>query len=336
MVALTLAQYAQTEKQPIRKGIYLGLAKFGMISDIFGWRGLNGALNEEGRRMDEVIRPSWIPLGGAISSATANLKPINFSVYEMAVHLDIPEPLHTNNADKLQRDQMTQTKAAMMGANYELNDVFINGDQGVDANQFEGLNKLVSQLDSAQTIGSSALDISAGGDQATRWNVIDRMLDAHRQVSGQKPSYAFCNDTFESKFRGILMREGLLGDHHNWLEDTFNPGDPRKGASTAATKPSFIFDGVPYWNLGVKTDQTTRIIGNAYTEDLAFSATRVFLVKEGEDELEGIQAEPIGVSDIGILEDTDVHRWRLKWLPGLACWGPQSIVKVQGIKVATG
>ncbi|MGE3463899.1 MAG: hypothetical protein AB7I04_18475 [Pseudomonadales bacterium] len=333
MTALTLAQYAQTEKQMLRKGIYLGLSREGIIADILKWRSLGGALSETGMRMDEVIQPDWVALGGAIASKTANLKPIEYGTYQMAVHLDIPEPLHTHNADKLQRDQMTQSKAALKGAAYELNDTFINGDQAADPNQFDGLNKIVTSLGSGQTVGTSDIDISDGGDQSERWAVIDRMLDAHRLVSGKKPDYAFCNDTFSSKFRGILMREGLLGDNHNWLTDTFNPGDPRKGAATPATRPEFVFDGVPYWDLGVKTDQSTRIIGNTYA-DAGGSATRIFLVKEGPDELEGIQADTLGIKEIGILEDTDVRRWRLTWMPGLACWGAQSIVKVAGIKVA--
>lgn len=334
MAAYTLAQYAQAEKRRFKRGVYKGIIREGIVADLLKWRSLNGSLSETGLRRDEVIRPDWIALGGSIASKTANLKPISFSTFEMAVHIDIPIPLDDAASDQEQRGQVTQAQAALDGAAYELNDTTINGDQAVDANQFNGLNKLVSQLGSGQTVGATEIDISDGGDATEQVAVIQRMLDAHLAVSGKKPTAAFCNDTFASKFRSIAFAQRMLGDHHNWLEDTFNPRDPRKHMSTPATKPIFVFDGVPYYDLGVKTDMTTRIIGNSYAEGGSAGATRVFLINEGEDELEGIQSSPLGITEIGVLEDTDVKRWRLKWMPGLACWGPKSIVKVQGIKVA--
>lgn len=336
MAALTLAQYAQTEKQSLKKGIYYGLAREGVVLDILKWRSTNGALAETGVRSDGVVEPDWIDLGGTISSKTTDLKPISYSVFEMAVHLDIPEPLHQNTADKLAKDQSVQAKAALKGAAYSVNDAFINGDHAVNGKQFEGANKLVAAMDSAQTVGATELDISTGGaDAAARFNVIDRMLAAHDACEGHKPTHAFINSTTSLKVRSILMREKLLGDHHNWLSDTMKVNDPRKSLNSPATNPSFVFDGVPYFVIGKKADQTTEIIGNTYTEGgSTAAATRIFYIKADDENVEGLMAQAIDVSEIGLLEDTDVRRWRLKGLLGLGVWGPRSIVKLQGLKVA--
>lgn len=336
MATLTLAQYAQTEKQSLKKGIYYGLAREGVVLDILKWRGTNGALAETGVRSDGVVEPDWIDLGGSISSKTTDLKPISYSVFEMAVHLDIPEPLHQNTAEKLAKDQSIQAKAALKGAAYSVNDAFVNGDHAVNGKQFEGLNKLVAAMDSGQTIGATELDISTGGaDAAARFNVIDRMLEAHDAAEGHKPTHAFINATTSLKIRSILMREKLLGDHHNWLSDTMQVNDPRKTLNSPATKPSFIFDGVPYFVIGKKADQSTQIIGNTYTEGgSTAAATRIFYIKADDENVEGLMAQAIDVTEIGLLEDTDVRRWRLKGLLGLGVWGPRSIVKLQGLKVA--
>lgn len=336
MAALTLAQYAQTQKQDLVKGVYYGLAREGVVLDILKFRSTNGRLAETGMRSDGVIEPDWIDLGGAIASKTTDLKPLSYSVFEMAVHLDIPEPLNTNTADKLSKDQTIQAKAAIKGAAYSVNDAFINGDHAVNGKQFEGLNKLVAGMDSAQTVGATELDISSGGaDSAARFNVIDRMLAAHDACEGHKPTHAFINATTSLKIRSILMREKLLGDHHNWLDETMQVNDPRRSLNSPATKPSFVFDGVPYYVIGKKADQSTEIIGNTYTEGgSTAAATRIFYIKADEENVEGLMAEAIDVKEIGILEDTDVRRWRLKGLLGLGVWGPRSIVKLQGLKVA--
>lgn len=336
MAALTLAQMAQTEEGRLRKGIYSGLHRQGVIADILKFRSTNGVLNIKGLREDEVIQPDWIALGGAITSKTANVKPISASVYEMAVHLDIPEPIHTNSGDQVAdgRSSTVQTRAAIKGAAYELNDVFFNGDQAVNANQPNGLNRIVATLGSDQTVGATEIDVSDLGTAAEQTQVIMRLLDAHSRVDGGKPTHAFINRQAKMILQAIFMEKGLLGDHHNWVSDTFKVEDRRRTFATPATKPSFVFDDVPYYDIGNKTDQTSQIIGNTYAEGGSAAGTRIFYIKQDEMNFEGLQAEALDVKEIGLLEDTDVRRWRLKWLPGWACWGAQSIVKVQGIKVA--
>ena len=332
MATVTLAQWAQLEKQPLKKGIMLGLAMEGVILDLLSWRSIGG-LSETGIRYDEVPEPDWIALDGAINSKAANGKPISFSVHQLALHIDVPRLLEKKDADVLERQSVRQTKLALKGAAYKVNDAFINGDQSGDPNQFEGLNKLVAQLDSSQTIGSTEIDLTASYTDAIAESLFYALDQGIYATEGHGPTAAFANSTFLLKMESIGRQYKLRGDNFDWNSATFDVGDVRSKISTKASKPAFKYRGVPFFDLGKKADQTTQIIGNTYTEGGSTAhGTRVFFAKYGEEDLEGIQAEPLDVVDIGILENKDVIRKRVLGTLGLACWGPRSITKVQGIR----
>lgn len=334
MATITLAQAAQLEKQPLKKGIMMGISQYSVIADLLKFRTIGG-LAETGVRYDEVIEPDWIALDGAIASKSANGKPLSWGIYEAAVHIDVPELLESQQADMLERQSVRQTLLATRGWAYTLNDAFFNGDQAVNANQPEGINKMVADLASAQTVGASEIDISSTATSATNLLAVERILDSMTFVEGSKPDAAFCNRTFARQFRKIILREKLLGDTHDWLAETFNTIDPRMTQRTASTKPDFVFDNVPFYVIGTKADQSTEIIGNTYTEGgSSGAATRVFFVKLDSENIEGIQAAPLDVIDIGRLQDKTNIRKRIVQHVGFANWGPRSIVKTVGIKVA--
>lgn len=332
MANVTLAQWAQLEKQPLKKGIGLGIAMESVVGDMFAWRTIGG-LSETGVRYDEVIVPDWIPLSGSISSKAANGKPLSFSVYQMALHIDVPRLLETKADDVLERQSVRQTKLAIKGAAYQLNDAFINGDQSSDPNQFEGVNKLVGTMDSGQTINSTEIDLTTTYSDAIAESLFFALDKGIYACEGHNPKYAFANSTFLQKMESIGRQYKIRGNDFNWNTAVFDIGDVRQKLSTAATRPAFTYRGIPFFDLGKKSDQSTLVIGNTYTEGgSTVHGTRVFFVAAGEDDLEGLQAEPINTVDIGILEGTDVRRTRVTGTFGLACWGPRSIVKVQGIR----
>lgn len=339
MPTLTLAQYAQLEKDPLQKGIMMGITQHSVVADLLTFRNIGG-LSESGVRFDEVITPDWVALDGAINSKRANAKPLSYSVHQMAVHIDVPLLLEQQDKNQLARLSTQNVKLAIKGSAYVVNDAFINGDHAAEPDQFEGLNKLVSTMGSAQTVGASQIDISSGGsDDAARHGLLDRIDEAIDAVEGSQPDAAFCNREFAKKFRSVIRRAGLLGDTHNWISDGFKATDPRKTQRTASTRPAFVYNGtgtpVPFYIIDKKADQTTNIIGNTYSEGGSSAAsTRVFFVKFGPEDLEGIQAKGLETKDIGLLEDKENIRKRVVWSPGLAVWGPRSISKAVGIKVA--
>lgn len=331
----TLSQYAKLEKNPLKKGIMSGLAEEGLITSIMTWRSTN-SMNEAGVRFDSVPTPAYIPIDGTIAEATVDGHQIQHSVYELAHHMDIPCPLEDLTGDLLTKPSAQQIKLALKGAAYKVNDQFVNGDQGVDPNGFNGLRHLVANLASTQTVAPSAqLDLTAGTYSSdTSQDAIDLINLAYHRVEGHKPSFVLSNSETLLKFESILRREKLLGDIYDWKSAALEVDSPRMSQDSPGANPAFTYRGIPWYDLGTTGDQTTEIIGNSYTHGTGSGETEIFMVKMADDQLEGIQAQPLDVKEIGLLQDKEVYRYRLIWIHGLALWGPRSVVQVNGLKVA--
>jgi len=330
----TLAEHAQAQRDPLSKGVYLGIVKESVLADLLSFES-TGTLQKTGVRFDTVISPEFIPLSGTIPERTARGKQISWGVYQMAVHIDIPTPLEREDG-LLEKPSARQAKLATEGSAYVFQQQIVNGDQGSDPNGFDGFNKIVGNLASAQTVGASELDIRAAASptSATMQSVIDRLDEGMDAVDGHKPTFALCNRQFGLRVRSIFRREGLLGDNWNWVRNGFPFGDLRQKLSTKATDPMFIYSDVPFYDAGVQADQTTQVIANNYSEGGSSNGTRVFFVKMGEDNVQGLQYAPPNMKNIGVLEDKEVERHRFTWMTGIAVWGHRSISKVQGIRVA--
>ena len=129
MATLTLAEAAITVREPLKKGVMLGIAREGVIADILSFRD-TGSLSETGVRYDEVIEPDWVALDGTIASKTAQGKQLAWGVYEMSVHMDVPVALEMSG-DRLETPSVRQITQATLGAAQKLNDQFITGDQAL-------------------------------------------------------------------------------------------------------------------------------------------------------------------------------------------------------------
>jgi hypothetical protein len=333
MASITLAQYAQLEKQPLKKGILWGIVQEGLVADILSWRSTGGRLAETGVRYDTLQEPDWIALDGSISSKAVDGKPLSYGVYQMAVHVDVPNALEDANADQLERTSVQQLNAIIKGAALKVNDQFINGDQASDMNGFEGINKLVGGMASAQSIGATEIDLTASYTDAIAESLFARIDQGYYACNGHKPTHVFCNSTLLLKMESVARQYKLKGNDFDWTAAPPDIGDVRVSLRTAATRPAFLYKGVPWYDLGVKTDQSTKVIGDTYTEGGSTAhGTRVFMIRQGENDVEGIQFSPLETKKIGGLEAKEVTRWRVLWTLGMAAWSPDCIVKLQGIR----
>jgi hypothetical protein len=330
-VTYTLSQYAKLEKEPLAKGLMLGIAQEGVVADLMKFRSIN-ALSETGVRYDELPNPGFVPIDGTISEATVDGKQITHVVYQMLHHIDIPKVLEDFSGPTIQRASVSQLNLAKKGAALKINDQFINGDVGSDPNGFNGLNRIVGALSSNQTIGASQLDISATSNAIA---AIDRLELAMFRTDGHKPTAGFGNEQFLLRFESHLRQQSLLGNDYNWKQARLDVDNPRELGSRAADLPAFMWRDTPFFDLGLKTDQSTQVILNTYTDGGLGSSdnTRVFFVKEQADNLEMIQAQPLDVRGPIELESKDNYRWRMKWILGTAAWGPRCVSKAIGLKV---
>lgn len=333
---LTLAEHVVAQTDPLKKGVFLGMSQACLVGDLMSWKSI-GALQTSGVRYDGVIRPEWNALNDDFVEKTVKGKNLAYGVYRMGVHIDIENPLERDDGVK-ERPSTRQTMLAVKGAAYELNNVFINGDQASNPNQFEGIEKIIGNMASSQTIGSSELDIrpSASPTDATLQAFVDRIDEAIDAVNGRKPDFALCSRRFGLTARGVFRRLQLAGDNYNWVKG-MPFSDIRQTLRTASTKPMFVYNDVPFYEIGPAVDEAgaeTDIIGNTYNEASSTSATRVYFVKQGEHDLEGLQFSALSMKKIrDTLENKDVQRHRLTWIVGLGAWSKDCLSVAKGIRV---
>jgi len=329
----TLAEHVIAQIEPLKKGVFLGILRESIVSDMMSFRSTS-RLHEAGIRYDQVIEPDFIPINGTIAEKTARGKNLSYGLYKMAVHLDMDVALQ-NDEGVLERPSARQAKLAVIGSAYKLNDYFVNGDQGADPNGFEGINKIIGNLASSQSVGATELDIRTNPSDDTIQSVIDRLDEGFHAIQGHKPDFGLINAQTGLRLRSIFRRADLLGVDKDWVNDGMPFGNIRQKLQSAATKPMFIYQNTPFYDIGVKASQTTQIMLNTYTEGGSTSAgSRIFLVKKGEDDTEMLQYAAPLMKPIGLLEGRDVERSRFTWSLGLAVWGSKSLVKVQGLRVA--
>lgn len=334
---LTLAEHVVAQTEPLKKGVFLGLSQECLIGDLLSWRS-TGSLSVAGVRYDGVIRPEWNALNDPFVEKTVKGKNLSYGVYRMGVHIDIENPLERDDGVK-ERPSTRQTMLAIKGAAYELNNVFINGDQAGNPNQFEGIEKLLTNLGASQTVGSSEIDIRPAQNPtaAVMQSFVDRIDEAIDAVNGRRPDFALCSRRFGLTARSIFRRLQLTGDNYDWVKG-MPMGDIRQTLRTASTKPMFVYGGVPFYDIGNAVDETgaeTPIIRNDYVEASSSAATRVYFVKQSEHDLEGLQFAPLSMKKIAdTLEDKDVQRHRLTWMVGLGAWSKDCLSVAKGIRVA--
>lgn len=328
----TLNQYATVEKDPLAKGLMLGIAQEGVVADLLSWRTIN-ALSETGTRYDSVPQVGFVPLDGTIPERTVDGKQINHPVFQILHHIDIPKPLEDLSGPTIERASVTQLNLTKRGVAYLVNNQFINGDPGSDPNGFPGLNKIVGTLSSTQTqTPGSQIDISGSSNGQA---AVDLIHQGMNYVDGHMPTAGFGDIQFLLRFESVLRQLTLLGNDYNWKAAALTVDDPRPIGSAASKRPSFEYRGIPFYDLGYQYDQTTQVILNTYTDGGLGSSdnTRLYFINEGGDNLEGIQAQTLQTEGPIMLPDKDNYRWRVKWIVGLADWGPRSVTKCIGLKV---
>ncbi len=337
MVALTgtitLADAALTEKDPMRKGVMYGLIRNSMVADLLTWRTIPG-LQESGIRYDNVPSPDWVPLDGAITVRRVTGKPLKYGIFQMLQHIDVPAVLENQDADLIIRQSKVQSNLALKGAAYVLNDTFVNGDQGSDPNQFQGINKLVADMPAAQTVGASLIDLTAAYSDSLAESFFIRLDAAFDECEDGIPDFGLLNKQYGQKMLSLARQYKMKGNDFDWTDYEAPSGTLTTHGAPDRSRPKFKYRGVPFYDIGFKADQTTQIMTNVYTEGgSTANGSRIFLCKKGDMDLEGIQGQPLDIIDIGMLPDKHNKRWRLVWTPGLAVWGLKSIVKVQGVRV---
>lgn len=329
----TLAQAAQNERDPLRKGL---LSVFWMESNLMAaipWETLN-RLYVELRRVGRLTltQASWVNIADGYANATVAIDSLQEEAFKLGRNVDIPRDLA--NIDGEFVDPATlNVEENLKSIAYELNDAIINGPNvgGTTGtpltNAITGMTVRIAQQAALAGLAAAQTATAANGtafgptaSSANRQTVLDALDAVFYFIDQHGPDWGVSNQTFLLALNSAYRREGTLfaqsrDQFGRWVNN---------------------YRGVPIYDAGLKFDQQTFIITNAEVQGSSTDATSVYFAKNGVfTHFHGWEKGPLSVRDVGELQDAPILRQKIDWVMGLANWHPRCLARVTGIRATT-
>ena len=327
MAGITLAQLAQVETDPMKKWIELNILReckvmerlpFENVSSLQvraafwetlptggTWRSVNEGYSSA---EDGQIGDAWEALYGFGGDIT-------FDTVLEKVKNTIKDPIQMQMEGKL--------KSMALDWNY----TFINGDQGTDPNQFNGLKKRVSLMPSRQTVyaaGSTSAPVDPTATAAIARGFMNNINKAWRYCNAGNVNMILCNEDFIVGFSRVLALMQSSGNYLSVTKDEYG-------------REEVSYRGVPFVDMGLKKDMTTEVISNTETagDGGADSMSVYFVSVNTQDGIYGIQLNPFQAYDPlsgGEMESKPSKLRRVDWWNGLATFGRYGITRLRNIE----
>lgn len=326
-MAYTMQDFANlAKKQPLRSGVIDVLRRDSFVMDTMPWTPVE-TLAVEFIKSGTLPSVSFRKIGATFSESKATVVPATERVFNIGGYFDVDKAYVKSK--QLIDQRAYQAEQFVQAMAYSYNDYVINGSPLVDVDGFTGLfYRVVNELAAAQNInveGGSGLDISmdAGSlaaNQVKLHGYIDQVIDACERHE--------CDELWMNK----SMRLALIAA----IRDTglFSQDQDNYGRKVVR----YGTDGPIIRDLGVKADQSTKIIGDVELLDgtalTAGTATSIYALKLGEDFLQGINLGEIDTNDIGMLENGVAYRTVIDWFVGITYINPRSFARLSGIVAA--
>lgn len=137
-------------------------------------------------------------------------------------------------------------------------DTLINGDTGVDANAFDGIDKAITGS-STEYLPAATIDLSTSAQMDSNYKAFLDQLDEFLALLDDKPTFLGGNSKLITKIKAVARRAGYLSQ----TEDAF-------GRKVDA------YDGIPLVDLGTKPGSNDPVVAiNGTTGETSLYAARL-------------------------------------------------------------
>jgi hypothetical protein len=312
-MALTLAQAASQATDQLERGVMETILTSSTILDRLPFETIEG--NSYKYWMEATLPGAeFRAVNSAYAESTGTLTSATESLVILGGDADVDRFLQLTRSNLVDQ-RATQIELKSKATNAAFSNAFINGDNSVDANAFNGLKK---RLSGAQVLnlGTNGMQIGPSAADADRHTFLDALDDLISRVPGCQVLYT--NATMLARFRSLARRltiANTTADGLGRLVDTYN--------------------GIPIVDVGNKADGTP-IIPQTETLGTATDASSIYAVNFasglGEQGVVGLTNGGVSVMDLGQLETKPVFRTRIEWFTGLALFGPKPAAVLKGVR----
>jgi hypothetical protein len=233
-----------------------------------------------------------------------------------------------------------RTQDAVKGMAWTFLDYFINGDHATEPHGFEGIKVRLANSAAGQIVYGNAsnaeLDVraSASPSDATLYTFLDKIDEAIDALDGSTGDAAFTSSDFIATLRSVLRRLGKYTERP--VEPLGKFGSVRRRTSAVRpTGPVLVYPenkGIPWYDMGLKADQSTRVIGTDTVNSVA--CRPVYFVKLGYPYVHGIQQYAMEIDGPDWNDDHVTQSIVIDWPVGLHHVHNKSISKLAGVRVA--
>ncbi len=294
-MALTLAEAAKLSNDIVLQGVIETIIQDSPILQTLPFIEITGnglTYNRENANPAVTffdVGDTWTESTPTFTQITANLKIIGGDA-------DVDNYLLTtrSNIQDL-RAAVIRLKAKAVQQKFE--DTFVNGDTGVDAKSFDGVDKL--------STGGQAISMGVNGATLTLAK-LDELIDL---VKGGKPDLILMSKRSRRTLNNLARSSG------GFLETDRNEfGEMVQ-----------YYDGVP---VGVSD-----YISDAKTVGSSSDCSTIYVMQTGEGAVSGLTAPGgLTVETIGSLETKDATRTRVKWYVSMALFNTLKLAKLTGVR----
>ncbi len=309
-MALTLAEAAKTERNPLRSGV---IEVFGRSSAVMEFAQFQTIAGNAYRYNLEGEMPG-ISFRGINEGYTESTGVINPQVESLAIAGG------DSDTDKALEKSRPNDSIGGLRAIYDAMKVksfagfitrnFFKGDSTSDNRAFDGMER---RCTGTQLIDQGA---GAGGDPLTL-DKLDELLDAI-DLGSPADTIIFCNKTMRRKINALMRAAGQA----------------RELVGTSFGQQFMAYAG---WPIGVIEDDETGAEILPFTEpapgDQALTTTSIYAVRFGVDEYSAIlEAAPgLEVTDLGELQTKPAFRTRVEWMLSPAVFNKRGVARLRGI-----
>ncbi|NLX13294.1 MAG: hypothetical protein GXY44_06515 [Phycisphaerales bacterium] len=323
----TLAQYAQLERDELKKGIMLELLRHSPLMNFVPFEDVD-ALNVKAMRWERL--PSggtWRPVNGSYPEIDlGQVGEVWESVYGFGGEFKF-DKIFDHMKNYIEDPKVAHLRAFLKSRAMDWNNAFINGDIGTNPDAFDGIKKRVAAMDSRQTIwfaanGGAPYDPTADGKAARTF--FRKLNAAIKRCNGGKASLILANEAVIEGMEAVAYLLQAQGNYFDVTKDMLG-------------RTFTTYKDIPIVDPGLLQDQTTEIITNTEVAgDGGADSTSIYVVSIDRDEgLHGIQAtspeayDPLKGAE---MESKPATMLRIDWWNGIATFGRRCIVRLRNLE----
>lgn len=333
-MALSIYDIQRLKETNYEKGIVETFIRNSDLMKVLPFETVN-TMQTQTRRMNGLPAVTWRARGERFSDGgQPSWETVTDALYNIGAEINIDDADMKDKGPYIVNPLAFNTEAKVQAIVYDFHDKVINGDHATDPDSFEGLKVRLSNLASSQTLyAASEVDIRPSAvTTALAYEFLNRVDEAIYNLDGNGGGdiVALTDADFIRSFKNALRMVGQYVNSPGTPTSTINA---RETSNVAGPKAGNVFewDGVKYIDMGVKADQTTKIVA---AETITNATRPVYFVRLGGNYLTMMQYAPLDVKEPFLLDDGVTFRGIISWYLGMRHVHNRFAVKLAGTRVA--